>query len=80
MQTKHNNYSDDKNFCAVTIGQALTTYDYFDTLFEAQQHAHAIKPLLAMVGIEVETKVYTREPKQKEGFHKVEGFDEMGLN
>ena len=80
MKVKHNYYSDDKMFCAVTIGQTLTTCDYFDTLFEAQEHAHAIKPLLAMVGIEVETKVYMREPKQKEGFHKVEGFDEMGLN
>lgn len=80
MKTTHHNYSEDTNFCAVVIGKTLTTYNYFHTFEQAEFHAVSSKELLGMLGIDVETKVFTREPEQKEGFYKVEGFDEMGLN
>ena len=73
MKTTHHNYSETTNFCAAVIGKTLTTYTYFHTLEQAEFHATSSKELLAMLGIQVEVVVLSREPEAKiEGFYKHE--------
>ena len=76
MKTTHHNYSESTNFCAAVIGKTITTYNYFHTLDQAEFHATRCKELLAflaMLGIQGEVVVLSREPEAKiEGFYKHE--------
>ena len=73
MRTKHLNYSDDKCFCVVTVGEELTTYSYCDTREEAEVLMESGQAMLSMLGIKTTAHLFEREQERKiEGFYKHE--------